>query len=146
MKMYQSLAASAAIVVCMGFAGGLPAFAAPVDEAQCNDAKGTGDAVTIKQFCPEADWITTMSTGEIAPAGDTVMTAQCNDALGSSDQNAIRQYCPEAAWPATMTTGPVTPAGNTVVVAQCNDAKGSGDLNAIKQFCDESEWPADTVN
>ena len=43
-----------------------------------------------------------MSTGAVAPAGNTVDAAQCGDAKGTGDQNAIRQFCPESDWPQTV--------------------------------------------
>jgi hypothetical protein len=56
MNLYQTFAASAAIAVSLGGAWAVPAGAAPVDEAQCADAKGSGDQNAIRQFCPVSDW------------------------------------------------------------------------------------------
>lgn len=56
MQTFPKLLAIAAIgAAALGTA--VPAFAQTVaDEAQCNDAKGSGDQNAIRQFCPVADW------------------------------------------------------------------------------------------
>ena len=57
--------------------GAATSFAVPVsaqtvaDEAQCNDAKGSGDQNAIRQFCPVADWPQT-----VEPAVQTWVMAQ----------------------------------------------------------------------
>ncbi len=49
--------ASAAFALAFGGALVLPVSAQTVaDEAQCADAKGSGDQNAIRQFCPVADW------------------------------------------------------------------------------------------
>jgi hypothetical protein len=55
MKIRSMLAASACALAVGALA--LPAHAQTVaDEAQCSDAKGSGDQNAIRQFCPVADW------------------------------------------------------------------------------------------
>ena len=55
MKNLRYLMAAAAVGVAASFT--VPASAQTVaDEAQCNDAKGSGDQHAIRQFCPGADW------------------------------------------------------------------------------------------
>jgi hypothetical protein len=52
--------AIAAVGAAAGFAG--PAAAqSVVDEAQCANAKGSGDQNAIRQFCPVADWPQTVA-------------------------------------------------------------------------------------
>ena len=143
MNLIRTLAASAAILMCAGVSAGAPAFAATVDAAQCNTAKGSGDQTAIRQFCPESDWPQTVEPGAMMDdsAANAVNEAQCGDAKGSGDVVAIQQFCPQSDWPKTMSTGAIAPTGNTVDMAQCGTAKGSGDQNAIRQFCPESDWP-----
>jgi hypothetical protein len=56
MRKYTTLAA-ATLGLAMAAGLSLPAAAQTVaDEAQCNDAKASGDQNDIRQFCPVADW------------------------------------------------------------------------------------------
>jgi hypothetical protein len=60
MKNLRYLMAAAAVGVAASFT--VPASAQTVaDEAQCNDAKGSGDQNAIRQFCPVADWPQTVN-------------------------------------------------------------------------------------
>jgi len=55
MQKSSKLLALATVGAAIFFA--VPAFAETVaDQAQCNDAKGSGDQNAIRQFCPVADW------------------------------------------------------------------------------------------
>jgi hypothetical protein len=46
-----------ACVIALAGTLAAPAIAqSVVDEAQCSDAKGSGDQNAIRQFCPVADW------------------------------------------------------------------------------------------
>jgi len=56
MQMIRHLMAVAAVGAAAGFA--VPATAAEtvVDQAQCNEAKGSGEQTAIRQFCPVEDW------------------------------------------------------------------------------------------
>lgn len=70
MQNLRYLMAAAALGVAASFA--VPASAQTVaDEAQCNDAKGSGDQNAIRQFCPVADWPQT-----VAPAVQTWVMEQ----------------------------------------------------------------------
>ena len=60
MQRFPNLLALAAIGAAVSFTA--PAFAQTVaDEAQCADAKGSGDQNAIRQFCPVADWPQTVA-------------------------------------------------------------------------------------
>lgn len=60
MQKFRYLMALAAVGAAASFA--VPASAQTVaDEAQCNDAKGSGDQNAIRQFCPVADWPQTVN-------------------------------------------------------------------------------------
>lgn len=60
MQNLRYLMAAAALGVVASFS--VPASAQTVaDEAQCNDAKGSGDQNAIRQFCPVADWPQTVN-------------------------------------------------------------------------------------
>jgi len=60
MQNFRHLLAIAAVGAASAFA--VPAIAQTVaDEAQCNDAKGSGDQNAIRQFCPVADWPQTVN-------------------------------------------------------------------------------------
>lgn len=60
MQKFPNLLALAAIGAVIGFAA--PTFAQTVaDEAQCANAKGSGDHNAIRQFCPVADWPQTVA-------------------------------------------------------------------------------------
>lgn len=60
MQRFRYLMAIAAVGAAAGFAG--PAAAqSVVDEAQCANAKGSGDQNAIRQFCPVADWPQTVA-------------------------------------------------------------------------------------
>jgi hypothetical protein len=55
MQNLRYLMAVAAVGAAASFA--IPASAQTVaDQAQCNDAKGSGDQNAIRQFCPVGDW------------------------------------------------------------------------------------------
>ncbi len=52
-----NILAAATLSLAMAAGLSLPAGAQTVaDEAQCNEAKGSGDQNAIRQFCPVADW------------------------------------------------------------------------------------------
>jgi hypothetical protein len=60
MQNLRHLLAIAAIGAATGFAA--PAIAQTVaDQAECNEAKGSGDHNAIRQFCPVADWPQTVN-------------------------------------------------------------------------------------
>ncbi len=83
MQNLRYLMAAAALGVAASFS--VPASAQTVaDEAQCNDAKGSGDQNAIRQFCPVADWPQTVNpevqtwvmaqtVADVAYAGDVVV-------------------------------------------------------------------------
>ena len=103
MTLIRTLAVSAAICLSVGATATSPAFAQAVDEAQCSDAKNSGDQTAIRQFCPESDWPQTVEPDAVMDdsSANAVNAAQCADAKGSGDQTAIRQFCPESDWPQT---------------------------------------------
>jgi len=80
MKSIKYLMAMAAIGAATSFA--VPASAqSVVDEAQCNEAKGSGEQTAIRQFCPVADWPQT-----VEPAVQTwVMAQTVNDVTYEGD-------------------------------------------------------------
>jgi hypothetical protein len=96
----------AAVTLGLAMAAGLslPAGAQTVaDEAQCNDAKGSGDQNAIRQFCPVADWPQTIepevqtwimgqTVPDIAYEGELVVGTALPESVQLIEVPDYRQY------------------------------------------------------
>jgi hypothetical protein len=104
MKAYQKLGLSAAFALGLAGVFGAPAFAQTVaDEAQCNDAKNSGDQNAIRQFCPVADWPQTVepevqtwimeqNAADVAFDGDVVVGTVLPDNVQLIEVPKFTQY------------------------------------------------------
>ena len=101
-KMSRLAAATFGFAMVAGLS--LPASAQTVaDEAQCADAKGSGDQNAIRQFCPVADWpqtvepeVQTWIMEQTAPdvvfEGDLVPGAKLPDTVQLIEVPKFTQY------------------------------------------------------
>jgi hypothetical protein len=81
MQNFRHLLALAALGAAAGFAAPAVSAETVVDQAQCNEAKGSGEQTAIRQFCPVEDWPQT-----VEPAvRDWVMTQEVASVTYSGD-------------------------------------------------------------
>jgi len=108
MRTYTTIAAAASFVLGLGAVSIVPASAASVDQAQCANARGSGDLNDIRLFCNRSDLPSTAvrpgkivrgfffnnSSGrDVGNANMSLRQMNCNQAKAENSQANIAFFC-----------------------------------------------------